>query len=99
MEPTPPPAPKVSPDGRFYWDGQRRVPLPNSAAPVPGPRYGRGGNPAGYSARLGGLFLTPLAVLFVVAAINLGGLWWLAASVAVALIVAALIRLRTVDRA
>lgn len=99
MEPPPPPAPKVSPDGRFYWDGERWVPLPNSGAPARGPKYGRGGNPAGYWARLGGLFLTPLAVLFLVAAVNLGGLWWLAAGIAIVVIVVALVRLRTVDRA
>jgi uncharacterized RDD family membrane protein YckC len=30
IEPTPPP--QVSPDGRFYWDGQRWVPMPTPAA-------------------------------------------------------------------
>jgi hypothetical protein len=29
----PPPPPQVSPDGRFYWDGQRWVPMPVPALP------------------------------------------------------------------
>lgn len=29
----PPPPPQVSPDGKFYWDGQRWVPMPTQQAP------------------------------------------------------------------
>lgn len=34
-EPPPPPPPQVSPDGKFYWDGTRWVPMPAAAAPEP----------------------------------------------------------------
>jgi hypothetical protein len=37
----PPPSPPVSPDGKFYWDGQRWVPLqtpPQPISPPTGPR-------------------------------------------------------------
>jgi len=31
----PPPPPQVSPDGKFYWDGERWVPMPAGSAPTP----------------------------------------------------------------
>lgn len=37
MSPNPPPPPQVSPDGKFYWDGQRWVPMPAQAAAQPLP--------------------------------------------------------------
>jgi TM2 domain-containing membrane protein YozV len=30
-----PPPPRLSPDGRFWWDGQGWQPLPSAAAPLP----------------------------------------------------------------
>jgi len=30
----PPPPPQVSPDGRFYWDGQAWQPMPSAAIPT-----------------------------------------------------------------
>jgi hypothetical protein len=36
----PPPPPQVSPDGKFYWDGQRWVPMPaEGVSTVPAPIY------------------------------------------------------------
>jgi len=32
----PPPAPQISPDGKFYWDGQAWQPMPTSG-PAPAP--------------------------------------------------------------
>jgi len=31
----PPPPPQLSPDGKFYWDGQAWQPMPSAAAPPP----------------------------------------------------------------
>ncbi len=31
----PPPPPTISPDGRFYWDGQQWLPMPATATPAP----------------------------------------------------------------
>jgi hypothetical protein len=37
---SPPPPPQVSPDGKFYWDGTRWVPMPtHGPAPIQGPSY------------------------------------------------------------
>lgn len=36
MSADPPPPPRVSPDGKFYWDGQRWVPMQGQASsPAP----------------------------------------------------------------
>ena len=34
---TPPPPPQVSPDGKFYWDGQRWVPMQQGSHQAPQP--------------------------------------------------------------
>ncbi len=34
----PPPPPEVSPDGKFYWDGQRWVPMQGEAQPPQAPQ-------------------------------------------------------------
>jgi hypothetical protein len=38
----PPPPPQLSPDGKFYWDGQRWVPV---QAPAPSQRWATRGVP------------------------------------------------------
>lgn len=35
--PEAPPPPQVSPDGKFYWDGERWVPFQQTAPPEPPP--------------------------------------------------------------
>lgn len=37
MSAEPPPPPLVSPDGRFYWDGEKWVPMPAASVPQPQP--------------------------------------------------------------
>lgn len=34
---TPPPPPQISPDGKFYWDGQAWLPMPTAAGPAAAP--------------------------------------------------------------
>jgi len=54
----PPPAPQISPDGKFYWDGQAWQPMPTSG-PAPAPPLGS----IGYHARATPWELRPAAVI------------------------------------
>jgi hypothetical protein len=51
----PPPPPQISPDGKFYWDGTRWVPMQAQASPQPAQQQ-RQQLPAGYEIKKKGHF-------------------------------------------
>ena len=66
-EPTPPP--QVSPDGKFYWDGTRWVPVP----PTPVPPKASRGMPCMTRTGCIILFVIGLLIIFGAAASYLSG--------------------------
>ena len=66
-EPTPPP--QVSPDGKFYWDGTRWVPVP----PIPVPPKASRGMPCMTRTGCIILFVIGLLIIFGAAASYLVG--------------------------
>lgn len=73
MSSSPPPPPQISPDGKFYWDGERWVPMQGQARSQTPPMAQQQPQPQGRSRRNGAIGCAVLIVLVVIIAIASGG--------------------------